>query len=462
MKSIEIIEISICSNAWCWELSWCLSERLSWDSWGMKAQIDVIKVSPEPLVRHALVKTLTVGSPIPHRIAAALVLDQFGKAGISWFIMILMKDPVKPLLFFGVHRIFVPKSRLFQNWTGSYLSRCHQTHMCNMLPAHDAGHCDVVQCGRSHARGGVHGRLGCVLCSPRSLDDVICGICLQVISSCLNKVGGVNMASAQFRSLQFAGSDENQRLRQETGWHVLLCHGAFGPLLWHCAIQGLDQGGMSRCDLWSNSVRRNGEPQGKSWTHLTHLGHLGTWDTVHCLRSFGPKLLTCQLLQLFIGRNDARVYEVLFWFDLFSHGKHNQLFNWQSWQHCQCPSHARQSLSPGGHLLRCRAGTRTPAPGGLLGGSLPSLTQGSGDCCAWSHWSHQDRCGAKRCENVVHGGHVEYEGWQSGVERNNFVERYGSLLLATFATEYRRAGSYQKNEEKWYREVSVQPALRRP
>lgn len=45
----------------------------------MKAQIDVIKVSPEPLVRHALVKTLTVGSPIPHRIAAALVLDQFGK-----------------------------------------------------------------------------------------------------------------------------------------------------------------------------------------------------------------------------------------------------------------------------------------------------------------------------------------------------------------------------------------------
>eukprot|EP00435_Cladocopium_sp_Y103_P021264 s1900_g5.t1 len=45
----------------------------------MKAQIDVIKVSPEPLVRHALVKMLTVGSPIPHRTAAALVLDQFGK-----------------------------------------------------------------------------------------------------------------------------------------------------------------------------------------------------------------------------------------------------------------------------------------------------------------------------------------------------------------------------------------------
>ena len=43
---------------------------------------------------------------------------------------------------------------------------------------------------------------------------------------------------------------------------------------------------------------------------------------------------------------------------------------------------------------------------------------------------------------------MEYEGWQSGVERNNFVERYGSLLLATFATEYCRAGSYQKNEEK--------------
>jgi len=49
---------------------------------------------------------------------------------------------------------------------------------------------------------------------------------------------------------------------------------------------------------------------------------------------------------------------------------------------------------------------------------------------------------------VVHGGHVEYEGWQSGVERNNFVERYGSLLLAASATEYHRAGSYQKNEEK--------------
>ena len=50
------------------------------------------------------------------------------------------------------------------------------------------------------------------------------------------------------------------------------------------------------------------------------------------------------------------------------------------------------AVSPGGHLLRCRAGTRTPAPGGLLGGSLPSLTQGSGDCCAC--WSHQHRCGA--------------------------------------------------------------------
>ena len=48
----------------------------------MKAQIDVIKVSPEPLVRHTLVKLLTVGSAIPHRTAAALVLDQFGKARI--------------------------------------------------------------------------------------------------------------------------------------------------------------------------------------------------------------------------------------------------------------------------------------------------------------------------------------------------------------------------------------------
>lgn len=46
---------------------------------GMKAQIDVIKVSPEPLVRHGLVKMLTTGSAIPHRVAAALVLDQFGK-----------------------------------------------------------------------------------------------------------------------------------------------------------------------------------------------------------------------------------------------------------------------------------------------------------------------------------------------------------------------------------------------
>eukprot|EP00438_Fugacium_kawagutii_P009701 Skav230832 [mRNA] locus=scaffold3318:37965:43803:+ [translate_table: standard] len=45
----------------------------------MKAQIDVIKVSPEPLVRHGLVKMLTTGSAIPHRVAAALVLDQFGK-----------------------------------------------------------------------------------------------------------------------------------------------------------------------------------------------------------------------------------------------------------------------------------------------------------------------------------------------------------------------------------------------
>lgn len=43
---------------------------------------------------------------------------------------------------------------------------------------------------------------------------------------------------------------------------------------------------------------------------------------------------------------------------------------------------------------------------------------------------------------------MEYEGWQSAVERKNFVERYSSLLLATFATEYHRAGTYQKNEEK--------------
>lgn len=45
----------------------------------MKSQIDVIKVSPEPLVRDKLVKLLTVGSPIPHSTVAGLVLDQFGK-----------------------------------------------------------------------------------------------------------------------------------------------------------------------------------------------------------------------------------------------------------------------------------------------------------------------------------------------------------------------------------------------
>ena len=47
----------------------------------MKSQIDVIKVSPEPLVRDKLVKLLTVGSPIPHSTVAGLVLDQFGKVG---------------------------------------------------------------------------------------------------------------------------------------------------------------------------------------------------------------------------------------------------------------------------------------------------------------------------------------------------------------------------------------------
>ena len=46
----------------------------------MKAQIDVIKVSPEPLVRDKLVKLL-VGSPLPHSTVAGLVLDQFGKVG---------------------------------------------------------------------------------------------------------------------------------------------------------------------------------------------------------------------------------------------------------------------------------------------------------------------------------------------------------------------------------------------
>ena len=123
-----------------------------------------------------------------------------------------------------------------------------------------------------------------------------------------------------------------------------------------------------------------------------------------------------------------------FYFGLtcFLNGRHKQLFNWQSWQHWMSMSKSCAAVPvavSGGHLLRRRAGTRTPAPGGLLGGRLPSPAQGSGGCYA----CQQHRCGA----SGVTGSIAAMWNMKGGkVERNNFLQRYSSLLPATFATEY--------------------------
>jgi len=57
----------------------------------MKAQIDVIKVSPEPLVRDKIVKFITTQSCIPQSFVAALLLDAFGK------VTIMLSNVVGPL-----------------------------------------------------------------------------------------------------------------------------------------------------------------------------------------------------------------------------------------------------------------------------------------------------------------------------------------------------------------------------
>ena len=125
--------------------------------------------------------------------------------------------------------------------------------------------------------------------------------------------------------------------------------------------------------------------------------------------------LTCQLLQLFTGKNDARVSEVLFWFDLFSQWKTQAAF-----QLAELAALNVNVQVMRGSPCRCvrwafaatEGWNQNPSAWRTVGrkASKPCARQRRLLCLsATSLWG-------KRCDGL-HRGHVEYEGWQSGKEQ---------------------------------------------
>ena len=93
----------------------------------VKSQIDVIKVSPEPWVRLALIKSLAACS-IPHSFSAAALMDQFGRVTTTLSNVV---GPLQEVKFMGqgqglisrfiIHFQFVEKKMCACNRCFSYI-----------------------------------------------------------------------------------------------------------------------------------------------------------------------------------------------------------------------------------------------------------------------------------------------------------------------------------------------------